>query len=285
MSVYGAERCRPWGDEYEGRMAEGACLWLSFLAVLSGAGVAWAGSTIRPTVAFGYLKADGHGYAETVEEACRSAYQVDYQVRSSNFRHEQDTSSSCSPHPQTGVRGPSLFISHGRASHAGARADESGRIMCRISRRSGWERRAVESCGGNRSHEEDTSFEITGYVWLVNICPKGFWLEGEWCVDRRPDLRSQDGPRCGNPVAVSSGCKQESVSLVSMAVDAPVTEVSVHYANLLSRPDLGGRSLGHFSWFLDPVDRRLVFNDPDKPTEISAARGLGAFERFRRREG
>lgn len=262
-----------------------SCRLLALAVALSCPALAYTANVTRPTVAFAYLEGNGSGYAETVDEACRKAYQVDYQVRIANFHREQDTSSSCPPARGSGVRGPSRFIEIGKASHAGARANESGQILCQIHRTYRWERRAVADCGGNRHQDQDIPIEIGGYVWMVKVCPKGASLEGDWCVDRRPVLRNQDGPACGNPVAVSTGCKQESMILATLHVDAPVRAVSLQYANLLGRNDLGGRSVGESSWFLDPVDRRLVFNDPDRPSQIIAARGLGAYEVFRRSEG
>ena len=65
-------------------------------------------------------------------------------------------------------------------------------------------------------------------------------------------------PKCANPVTAGSGCKLESCS------ESPVVRTGSSPINLelaLCGPltvDVGGRLVGHESWFFEPLDRRLL---------------------------
>ena len=87
-------------------------------------------------------------------------------------------------------------------------------------------------------------------------------------------------PKCANPVTTGSGCKVETVEIDSIRTGASSIRLELRYAALFGRR--GGRLAGNESWFLEPLDRRLLL--PVAPivtgTKISALRPEGDFEEF-----
>jgi YD repeat-containing protein len=87
-------------------------------------------------------------------------------------------------------------------------------------------------------------------------------------------------PKCANPVTAGSGCKVESIEIESIRTGASPIKLELRYAALFGRR--GGRLVGNESWFLEPIDRRLLL--PVAPiatgTKISALRPDGDFDEF-----
>jgi len=87
-------------------------------------------------------------------------------------------------------------------------------------------------------------------------------------------------PKCANPVATGSGCKVESVEVDSIRTGTSPIKLELRYAALFGRR--GGRLVGNESWFLEPLDRRLLLpvTSVVPGTKISALRPDGDFDEF-----
>jgi YD repeat-containing protein len=124
------------------------------------------------------------------------------------------------------------------------------------------------------------------YVYAAHVCPLGDYIFSgatKTCTlpysDPHPPALT---PKCGNPVAMGSGCKIETVDLTSVPSGSRRISLSLRYASINGRG--GGRLVGNESWFLDPLDRRLAL--PANPNligaKIVAIRPEGGFEEFTR---
>ena len=135
---------------------------------------------------------------------------------------------------------------------------------------------------------QDTSW-IQQYQWVGSgwICPLGgynFNSTDKTCTllyatAYPPPQRS---PKCANPVLAGSGCKIETIALTTLPSGSRSIPIELRYASL--HPRGGGQLVGHQSWFLDPLDRRLLV--PANPTvvgaKVLALRSHGGFEEFTR---
>lgn len=115
----------------------------------------------------------------------------------------------------------------------------------------------------------------------MRVCPPGwpFWDALTCFLSSAPEpKRPSDDCRYGNPIAVGSGCKQETVELYSLKTSTRQVSVSLHYN---SQPlHGGGRLMGARAWMLDPFDRRLVLDDLASLGRIYAVRREGHAEGF-----
>lgn len=146
-----------------------------------------------------------------------------------------------------------------------------------------------EGCGYWIGDPRQDNAWIQQYQWVGSgwICPLGgynFTSADQTCTllyatAYPPPLRS---PKCGNPVLAGSGCKIETIALTKLPSGARSVPIELRYASL--HPRGGGRLVGHQSWFLEPLDRRLVL--PANPTvtgaKVLALRSHGGFEEFTR---
>lgn len=115
------------------------------------------------------------------------------------------------------------------------------------------------------------------------VCPSSDWIYygDKTCVLPYADpYPPQVTPKCGNPVATGSGCKLETIPLLALRTGSSPINLELRYAALYERA--GGRLVGHQSWFLEPLDRRLLL----PPTalyagvKLTAVRPDGGFEEF-----
>lgn len=127
---------------------------------------------------------------------------------------------------------------------------------------------------------------INKYRWIgaAYVCPGGDYIfdsSTKTCLlpyaePYPPKLT----PKCANPVTAGSGCKVESIEIESIRTGASPIKLELRYAALFGRR--GGRLVGNESWFLEPLDRRLLL--PVAPiatgTKISALRPDGDFDEF-----
>lgn len=145
------------------------------------------------------------------------------------------------------------------------------------------------NCGFSTGDPRSDISWIQHYNWVGSgwICPLGGYQFNStdktctllYATAYPPPQRS---PKCGNPVLAGSGCKIETIGLTTLPSGSRRTPIELRYASL--HPRGGGRLVGHQSWFLDPVDRRLIV--PTNPTNVGARvlalRPHGAFEEFTR---
>ena len=144
-------------------------------------------------------------------------------------------------------------------------------------------------CGFSTGDPRSDISWIQQYDWVGSgwICPVGdYQFSGTDKTCRLPYGTSYPpparSPKCGNPVLAGSGCKIETIALTTVPVGARSIPIELRYAS--KHPRGGGRLVGHQSWSLDPLDRRLIV--PINPTQpgakILALRSHGAFEEFTR---
>lgn len=115
------------------------------------------------------------------------------------------------------------------------------------------------------------------------VCPSSDWIYygDKTCVLPYADpYPPQVTPKCGNPVAAGSGCKLETIKLLALRTGSSPIDLELRYAALYERS--GGRLVGHESWFLEPLDRRLLLPSAGlyAGAKVSAIRPDGGFEEF-----
>ena len=142
-------------------------------------------------------------------------------------------------------------------------------------------------CGFSTGDPRSDISWIQQYDWVGSgwICPLGGYQFNN--TDKTCTLYNataypppQRSPKCGNPVMAGSGCKIETIALAKLPSGSRSIPIELRYASL--HPRGGGQLVGHQSWFLDPLDRRLIV--PTNPTSVGAKvlalRPHGAFEEF-----
>jgi YD repeat-containing protein len=127
---------------------------------------------------------------------------------------------------------------------------------------------------------------VAKYPWIAAayVCPGGDYLfdpSTKTCLlPYAEPFPPKLTPKCANPVSTGSGCKVETVEIESIRTGTAPIRLELRYAALFGRR--GGRLVGNESWFLEPLDRRLLI--PVGPilsgTKISALRPDGDFDEF-----
>ncbi len=126
-----------------------------------------------------------------------------------------------------------------------------------------------------------TQLAIGNIVQEVRVCPPNWsWWDQRTCYSSTAPVptRASDDCKVGNPIAVGSGCKQESVELYVLRTSSRSVPISLHYN---SQPvHGGGRLAGEKNWMLDPFDRRVILNDLASLGRVYVVRRSGYSEGF-----
>lgn len=140
-----------------------------------------------------------------------------------------------------------------------------------------------DGCG---SPPASTNFEADdAHVREVRVCDQASgwrFLDASTCVQPGKYPPAKDAPRCGNPTAIGSGCKQETFTFYQLHAGSRSVAIELRYGNQFHLS--GGSLLGEPSWFLDPADRRLdlgLINATVSP-RVTTSRGHGITEEFQR---
>ncbi len=175
-------------------------------------------------------------------------------------------------------------------SYSGAFANASGQVVCRWIEVRTSNFGGPPECGPPSSSSTTSNMDYPNMVQAVAVCPNGWGFDNQTTCSTpqlpvaRPDSNCKKQAVAGNPVAIGTGCKLETVELYSLASGPIRIPIELAYANLYYTA--GGKAVGDPSWFLDPIDRRIELSGTAlAPARVTAARSHGLSEEFELQPG